>query len=158
PLPGLDLSLAWMSDDVEQSWPNFLADFSRMGFNFVSTFPRNVPVKKDGAWPSADFLESARRQGYRVVYNESPFHVMDGKIRLKMAAGKIEAAETAEIFNQVKGQPGKNLSPLYRGRFFQEELQRVAKLAALAQPDHVYLDVELWARAAAEAKEDPRMQ
>ena len=158
PLPGLDISLAWMSDDEERAWPDFLSGFSRMGFNLVSTFPRNVPIQRDGTWPSREFLEQARQQGYRVVYNESPFHVMEGVIRSKLAAGKIEPAEAAQIFNQVKGRPGKYLSPLYRGRFFQEELERVAKMTALAQPDHVYLDIELWARAVVEARQDPRVQ
>ncbi|WP_042725652.1 hypothetical protein [Chthoniobacter flavus] len=158
PLPALDISLAWMSDDEEKVWPDFLPSFSRMGFNLVSTFPRNIPIQRDGTWPSAEFLGQARQQGYRVVYNESPFHVMDGVIRSRLKAGKIEPAEAAEIFNQVKGQPGKYLSPLYRGRFFREELERVAKLTARAQPDHVYLDVELWARAVVEAKQDPRVQ
>jgi hypothetical protein len=158
PLPGLDISLAWMSDGEEMEWPDFLRGFSQMGFNLVSTFPRNFPIQRDGTRPSREFLQQARQQGYRVVYNESPFHVMEGVIRSRMAAGKIEPTEAAEIFNQVKGQPGKYLSPLYRGRFFKEELERVAKLTALAQPDHVYLDVELWARAVVEAKQDPRVQ
>ena len=157
-LPALDVSLAWMTDEVEMAWPDFLPNFSRMGFNLVSTFPRFFPAKREGAWPSAEFLAQARQQGYRVVHNESPFHVMAAAIQSAMAAGKIEPSEAAEIFNQVKGKPGKYLSPLYRGRFFQEELQRAARMTALAQPDHVYLDIELWANSVVEAKGDPRVQ
>lgn len=162
PLPGLEVSLAWMTEGQEQDWPDFLKNFRKLGFGLVSTFPRYFR-KHQGAWHPAsqrslDFLEAARREGYRVVDNEAPFHVMDQNIRAAEKAGRIEPAEALEIFNQVNGKRGKWLSPLYRGRYFQDELQRVAELTALVQPDHVYLDIEMWHYPVLEAKQDPRVQ
>jgi hypothetical protein len=161
-LPGLDVSLAWMVDKHEQDWPDFLEGFRKLGFGFVSTFPRYFS-KQNGMWSAAtrrslDFLQEARRQGYRIVYNESPFHVMDANIRAAQKAGKIAPAEALEIFNQVDNKPGKGISFRYRGHYFQEEIKRVAEMTALVQPDHVYLDIEMWYSSVQESKQDPRVQ
>ncbi|MGI8426017.1 MAG: hypothetical protein ACR2M4_05360 [Actinomycetota bacterium] len=161
-LRGLDVSLAWMTDGQEQDWPDFLESFRKLGFGFVSTFPRYF-TKQNGRWSAAsqrslDFLQEARQKGYRIVYNESPFHIMDQNIRAAQKAGKIQQAEALEIFNQVNGKPGKGISPLYRGQHFQDEIKRVAEMTALVQPDHVYLDIEMWYPPVQESKQDPRVQ
>jgi len=158
----LDVSLAWMGDGVQQEWPNFLRDFRKMGFGYISTFPRYYGKDKDGQWNAAtlknlEFIKQARAAGYKVLYNESPFHVMWNTIQAADKAGKIDAAEAEQIYNQIDGKRGKYVSILYRGKYFQDEIKRVAELAALVQPDHVYHDIEFWDGPAAESKRDPRV-
>lgn len=162
PIKGLDVSLAWMNDTTEQQWPNFLRDFRKMGFNYVSTFPRYFGKNTDGSW-NADtekdlaFLKQARADGYGIVYDESAFHVMWGNIQAAQKAGEIDDAEAADIYNQVDGKRGKWMNILYRGKYFQNEMKRVADLAALVQPDHVYFDIEWWTESVNESKQDPRV-
>jgi len=168
PIKGLDISLAWLHDKTEQGWPNFLRDFRKMGFGYVSTFPRafgkdatgfasNNGMYNTSAQKSLDFLRQAREQGYGIVYDESPFHIMWYDIQSDQRAGKIDDAEAQEIYNQVDGKRGKYMNILYRGKYFQNEIQRVASLAALVQPDQVYLDIELWRASVRESKKDPRV-
>jgi hypothetical protein len=73
------------------------------------------------------------------------------------AAGKIDAEEAAALFNQMDGKPGKWMFPLYRGKYFQAEMERVAAGAALVQPDQVYFDIEWWPPVIEESRKDPRM-
>jgi len=158
----LDVSLAWMGDSVQQEWPNFLRDFRKMGFGYISTFPRYYGKDKEGQWNAAtlknlEFIKQARATGYKVLYNESPFHVMWNTIQAADKAGKIDAAEAEQIYNQIDGKRGKHVSILYRGKYYQDEIKRVAELAALVQPDHVYHDIEFWDGPAAESKRDPRV-
>jgi len=162
PIKGLDVSLAWLNDKTEQQWPNFLQDFRKMGFNYVSTFPRYFGTNKDGSW-NADteknlaFLQQARKDGYGIVYDESAFHVMWSNIQAAQKAGKIDDAEAVDIYNQVDSKRGKWMNILYRGKYFQNEMKRVADLAALVQPDHVYFDIEWWTQSVDESKKDPRV-
>jgi hypothetical protein len=167
-IKGLDINLAWLRDKTEQTWPNFLRDFRKMGFGYVSTFPRTFGVNatgfasqngiyNTGTQQSLKFLRQAREQGYGIVYDESPFHIMWYDIQADQKAGKIDDAEAQEIYNQVDGKRGKYMNILYRGKYFQNEIRRVARLAALVQPDHVYLDIELWRASVRESKKDPRV-
>jgi hypothetical protein len=161
-IKGLDVSLAWMSDKTEQQWPNFLRDFHKMGFGYVSTFPRDFGKNKDGSW-NADaqkylaFLKEARADGYGIIYNESAFHVMWNTVQADEKAGKISDAEADQLFTQIDGKRGKWMNILYRGKYFQNEMKRVADLAALVQPDQVYFDIEWWTQSVDESKKDPRV-
>jgi hypothetical protein len=162
PIKGLDVSLAWLGDTQQREWPNFLRDFKKMGFGYVSTFPRYFAKDKDGNWnayaqKSLDFLQQARAAGYKVLYDESPFHVMWNKIQADEKAGKLDPAEAEQIYTQIDGKRGKYINILYRGKYFQDEIKRVAELTALVQPDHVYHDIEFWDGPAAESKRDPRV-
>lgn len=161
-LKSLDVSLAWMGDSVQQEWPNFLRDFRKMGFDYISTFPRYYGKDKDGQWNAAtqknlEFIKQARAAGYKVLYNESPFHVMWNTIQADEKAGRLDPAEAEQIYTQIDGKRGKHVNILYRGKYFQDEIKRVAELAALVQPDHVYHDIEFWDGPAAESKRDPRV-
>ena len=162
PIQGLDVSLAWMSDDVEQKWPNFLRDFRKMGFGYVSTFPRYFGKNADGSWNAATaknlaFLDQARAAGYGVIYNESPFHEMWKVVQADLKANRIDDAEAAQLFTQIDGKRGANMNILYRGRYYQNEIKRIAELAALVNPDQVFLDIEWWTPHVAESKKDPRV-
>jgi hypothetical protein len=160
-LPGLDISLAWMRDSENKGWPRLLQDWRKMGFNFVSTFPRDFK-KSNGQWnaeaqKSLALLHDARRQGYRIVYNESPFHVMLNNIQADSAENKIDPAEARDLFNQINGKLGQHISPLYRGRYYQDEIKRVAENVKTVEPDHIYLDIEMWSKQLQESRNDPRM-
>ncbi len=158
PIKGLDVSLAWMNDDIEMQWPNFLRDFKKMGFGYVSTFPRDFDKNsKDTVRAKLELLRQARADGYGIVYNESPFHVMWNTIQEEYKAGKISAADADQIFTQIDGKRGQWMNILYRGKNFQNEIKRIADLTALVQPDHVYLDIEWWAESVNESKQDPRV-
>jgi len=162
PLKSLDVSLAWMSDGVQQQWPNFLRDFRKMGFDYVSTFPRSFGKDKAGRWnettrKNLDFLQQAREAGYGIVYDESPFHVMWSRVQADLKAKKISEEEAEQLFTQIDGKRGTRMNILYRGKYFQDEIKRIAELAALVQPDHVYHDIEWWTPHVTESKKDPRV-
>jgi hypothetical protein len=162
PSQNLDISLAWLSDKDQREWPNFLRDFRKMGFGYVSTFPRYFGKDKSGNWneysqQALDFLQQARQAGYKIVYDESPFHVMWNTVQSELKRNKIDEAEAEQMFTQVGGKRGDKMNILYRGKYYQDEIKRVAELAALVQPDHVYLDIEWWTAHAAESKKDPRV-
>jgi len=163
PIAGLDVSLAWMNETQQMAWPNFLRDFRKMGFNDISTFPRYYSKNADGNWNESsqqqiDFVKAAKAQGYGVVYNESPASQMWNPIQRDLKAGKIDDATLAQIFNQIDGKRGKWMNILYRGKYFQDEIKRVAERATLVQPDQVYLDIEWWTQSVKESKKDPRVQ
>jgi hypothetical protein len=158
----LDISLAWNHDAQQQVWPNYLRDFRKMGFGSVTTFPYYYYKDASGQWneqvqKNLTFLQQARREGYGIVSNESPFHAIWKVVEADRASGKIDAEEAAEVFNQVDGKPGKWMFPLYRGKYFQAEMDRVAEGAAMVQPDQVYFDIEWWHPVIEESRKDPRM-
>ena len=161
-IDGLDISLAWMVEAYQHQWPHYLRDFRKMGFGGVATFPRAYARDEKGNWnthtqKSLAFLQQAREVGYGVVYNESPFHIMWNAIQDDIKAGKLDEAEAEQLFTQVDGKRGKNINILYRGKYFQDEIKRVATAAAQVQPDLVFLDIELWGAHVNASRKDPRV-
>ncbi|OGV33516.1 MAG: hypothetical protein A2020_10485 [Lentisphaerae bacterium GWF2_45_14] len=141
-LKRLHISLAWMSERDQAEYPNYLKAWKLMGFNAISCFPRNwqngPESKKQEMLKS---LDSARKEGFAIVMNESPFHVMEKGHK-----------EGSEIFSQLKsGKKSKNLCPSYRGDFYWKEMDRVAQGVSLTKPDYVYWDIECWYPGAKEA-------
>ncbi len=137
-LNGMHVSLAWMGEGNALDWPGFFDAWEQMGFNAVSTFPRYWygTIKPDvAAW-----LAEARKRGFNVVYNESPFHEM----------GWIHRTET-EMNSQLAGGPSQNPCPSYRGRFYQEEIKRVGDCYEMCAGDYVFYDIEYWYNGAREA-------
>ena len=115
PMRGLDVSLAWMSDGVQQKWPNFLRDFRKMGFGYVSTFPRYFTRDKSGEWSektreNLKYLQQAREAGYGIVYDESPFHVMWSKVQSDLKARRISEEEAEQLFTQHDGKRGSRMN------------------------------------------------
>lgn len=159
-LGNFDVGIGWILDKEQRDWPGVLDNFEKLGFTSVSTFPRYF--SKDGEqWSKStrdilDLLAQSRQLGFKVLYNESPFHVMETTIKQAEKAGKLSPAEIAEIFNQPDGQRGKWINPLYRGLYFQAEIDRVAGLTRTVQPDLIYHDIEWWSACVQEAKRDPR--
>lgn len=137
-LTELHVSLAWMGIGHALKWPGFFDAWEHLGFNAVGTFPRYWKGKVSPE--NASFLAEARRRGMEVIYNESPFHMMEHQHKRDL-----------EIFSQVPGKQSTNLCPSYRGPFYKEEINRVGDLYELLRPDYVFYDIECWYGGATEA-------
>jgi len=180
----LDVSLTWMNEGNEISWPDFLDNFRKLGFDYVSAFPRwyRSPDGKmgleaqydvgltdvsrydevrdqigEGSQSALDLLKTARKSNFRVIANDSPFHIMGKALTAALKKGTIPEAEQREIFNVVDGKVGKYTSPLYRGRFFQNEMLRIKTEVELTKPDELYLDIEWWYESVDESQKDERV-
>ena len=135
PFKRMQNSLAWMSDAVGQTWPDFFDNWRRLGFFAVSTFPRYWG-KGPKLAAKQKFVDDAHKAGYKVIMNESCFHVME--------KGK-KAGD--EIYCQVPGVPNKWLCPTYRGEAYQKEMARIAENVKNSKPDFVFYDIEIWGPA-----------
>jgi len=138
PVPKLEkfhVSLSWMTLDVQRDWPEFLSAFQHLGFNAVGAFPaRNWSAPDHPFYTSTiQHLTEARALGYDIILNDSPFHFM---WRLHGKDPEI-APQTA-----VTGMRSK-VCPSYRGTFYQEELDRIAKICRLIVPDNIFWDFEI---------------
>lgn len=146
------ISLGWMWDEWTMTWPDFFKAYSTLGFNQVPTFPRyldNNPERNVGVRftreDKLEFFNRVREHGLGIVYNESPFHVLQAR----------KSKSHPEILNVVDGKPGRYLSPIYRGSEYQGEMERIADLFEAMRPDHIFWDIELWHTSLAEANRDP---
>ena len=142
-LTELHVSLAWMNLSHALNWPDFLDDWEHLGFNAVATFPRYW--KGEISPEKASLLATARRRSMKVIYNESPFHVMEYRHK-----------RDQDIYSQIPGKPSQNLCPSYRGPFYRDEIKRVGDLYELVKPDYVFYDIECWYRGATEANKCTR--
>lgn len=142
-LKRLHVSLAWMVERTAREWPDFFAAWRKLGFNAVACFPRNW--KDDDAAECLNFLDTARNKGFKIVMNESPFHVM---------AKNHKPGE--EIFSQIPGKKNSSLCPSYRGNLYAAEIERVADNVRKTCPDYVFWDIECWYNGAVEAAQCSR--
>jgi hypothetical protein len=156
-LEHLDISLALMRDAQQQNWPNFLRDYQKMGFNHVSTIPEYFERFSNDSRRNVTFLQDAQKLGYKIVEVDSPFTVMWQRVQTDLQAKKIEDEEAAQLFTQIDGKRGKRMNILYRGKYYQDEIKRMAAEAGLVQPDEIFLDIEWWKPHIAESKNDPRV-
>jgi hypothetical protein len=138
-LKRLHISLAWFGTGHAIQWPGFLKEWKKLGFNAVACFPRYWGKRTA---EMTDFLDKARKGGYKVVMNESPFHVMTKPFRKKLGA---------EIFSRTPDGKSKNVCPSYRGQYHKKEMERVAENVRKSRPDYVFWDIEIWSRGAREA-------
>ncbi|OGV52104.1 MAG: hypothetical protein A2017_10720 [Lentisphaerae bacterium GWF2_44_16] len=130
-LKRLMVCLQWMGEDTQKSYPDFFKAYKTMGFNAVPCFPRYWIKNKD---ESIKYIESARKEGFAISMNESPFHVMEKGHK-----------EDSEIFSQLKnGKLSKNLCPSYFGDYYVKEMNRVAECVKNSKPDYVFWDIECW--------------
>ncbi|MFA6930296.1 MAG: hypothetical protein WCT05_08215 [Lentisphaeria bacterium] len=138
PYKRLHVSLSWMTENVALAWPDFYDNWRKLGFNTISLFPRY--------WGTAtkpelqQWMDTGRQLGYKLIMNESPFHPMVKK-----------QAPGSEVFSQLATGDGRHLCPSYRGKHFQQELQRVCNNVIKSRPDFVFWDIECWYNGAAEA-------
>lgn len=150
-IPDFDVSLAWMEEQYQYNWPDFFSSFRHLGFNSICVFPRNQ-MAPENRKKMVSFTQEARKNGFKIVYNESPFHVMWNLWRNK------QPEENPEIRNQIDGQPGRYPCPCYTGEHYQKEIERIAQHAKDVSPDQVFFDIELWSSPAREAEKCSRCQ
>ncbi len=139
----LHVSLGWLTADIAAEFPDVVDSLRMLGFNAFAVFPRywagGVPSQAEAAR-----IEASRSKGMDIVYNESPFHVMEQR-----------RGTAAEIRTQRPGgSTGPGVSPCYRGRHYTEELARIDALARKVRARWVFFDSELWAAGARDAATD----
>ncbi len=140
PLTGFPIDLSWMGVSEQEAWPGFLENWNKFGFDAVTCFPRYYQTD-DKRQELRDYLQKARKHDYKVVMNESPFHIM-----------QKDYADKAEIYTQRKdGKPSKALCPSYQGEYYRKELERIEANVRLASPDRIYWDIECWYNGALDA-------
>jgi hypothetical protein len=137
PVPKLEkfhVSLCWMSLDVQRDWPGFLSAFQHLGFNAVGSFPARNWTAPDHPYfkPTIQHLAQARALGFDIILNDSPFHFM----------WRVHGKEP-EIAPQTEDGVKSKVCPSYRGHFYREELDRVARICRLINPDYIFWDFEI---------------
>lgn len=131
----LNASLTWMVGREISNWPEFYKAYRDLGFSDVPIFPWMDEEE------ALEITRKSREHGFGVVLNDSVFH--------RMAATH---KNQSEIFNVVRGKTGKFVSPLYTGRFYQETMERIQRLARQYNPNYVFYDIELWQKGYEETR------
>ncbi|MGI5819580.1 MAG: hypothetical protein ACOX9R_15930 [Armatimonadota bacterium] len=127
----LVVGLSWYSLGAVASWPDGLGAFRHLGLNTVSGSihwirDREAPANA-AQWET---WERAREEGFRLLNIDSTFHRMpsEPETRCQLPDGTV----------------GSRLCPSYRGEYYQGELDRVSRQCAMALPDYLFADIELW--------------
>jgi hypothetical protein len=123
-------SMGWWNSPAED-WPNELQTFRVLGLNTFPVFGMWMPKdEKDPQWAK---LEEARKQGFFIS-------------NIDDAVGNIlKHKDAPEIYDQFEdGTVGKHLCISYRGKYYQEEIQRFAQMMAKLRPDFTSEDIEVW--------------
>jgi len=123
------------------NWPEELRALKTIGINTYSVMApadkTEVPQKMLTA------IEAVRKQGFFIS------SAMYGPLRpmlhdhLKDRKTGGEGAEVFDVF--ANGTYGTRLCPSYRGKYYQQEIDRFAHLMAAIKPDFSTEDLELWA-------------
>jgi hypothetical protein len=119
----------WNSPAVD--WPQELQAFRVLGLNTFPVFGMWMPKdEKDPQWAK---LEEARKQGFFIS-------------NIDDAVGNIlKHKDAPEIYDQFEdGTVGTHLCISYRGKYYQEEIQRFAQMMAKIHPDFTSEDIEVW--------------
>jgi hypothetical protein len=128
----LHLSIAWMELFNSMSWPDFLENYTGLGFNTVPTlalYDETVDEER-----RSKFLNAARRYGLDLLVVDSPYHSMIRHVE----------ARTKDL----AGVPRPFVNPAYRGTYYQEELERISRRNAEVQPDWFMMNIECFQKGA----------
>ena len=126
------ISLGWWRFRRTTTWPDAAQSMAAVGLNMVSTMEGEIPPADETALAE---LSKFRSRGFRLMHIETPFNRMmdnlplDGELCCITAEGKPLSTQ---------------MCPSYRGRRFEQELQRIAINVALLRPDMLVADIELW--------------
>jgi len=137
----------WPGASSMAHWPTELNDFRTIGLNTFNVFGKWMP--KDRNAPEWAALEKARQAGFFISNIDSP-------LRPILTRHKNET----EIYDQLgDGKVSNKLSISYRGKYYQEEVQRFAQMMAAVKPDFSSEDIELWTwRGPVDSMNDERNQ
>jgi len=138
-------SMGWWNATAS-GWPDELAAYKVLGLNTFPVF--GVWMPQDPKDPQWAMLEKARQQGFFISNIDSPFYPM-----------RANHKDEKEIYNQLAdGTTGKQLCICYRGKYYQEEIQRFATSLARIKPDFTSEDIELWSGGPTESRQCTRCQ
>lgn len=127
----LVVGLSWYSLGALVSWPDNLEAFGHLGFNTVSNFVHWIRDRGNPEYaPQWDLWDRAREEGFKLLNIDSTFHRIPNE------------PETRCQF--ADGTQGTRRCPSYRGQHYQAELERVAQQCAMAKPDYLFADIEIW--------------
>jgi hypothetical protein len=117
-------------NDVEL-WPDVLKSFKRLGFNIFYAFGNATTIRGS----QLDLINEARKNGFIIAYVDSPFFKLHS-LRWK---------KSKEFLCQLpQNKYSDSLCPSYRGKYYEAELNRIAKNCKLCQPAAIFFDIELW--------------
>lgn len=142
-------SLGWW-DAPAMIWPNQLQAYRIIGVNTVSLFAY-WRLQGNEAATTLAFLQKARDEGFFIANVDSPFSWI-----ISRHAGEKGINEVYDQF--ADGTVGKHLCISYRGRFYQQEIQRFAKMMAMVKPDFSSEDIELWSGGPSDSRKCTRCQ
>jgi hypothetical protein len=139
-------SLGWWYS-ASGEWPDELKSFKTLGINTFNVFGK-MGMPADPKAPQWARLEKARQEGFFISSIDSPFYWM-----------RANHKDAKEIYNQLAdGTVGKQLCICYRGKYYQEEIQRFATSLARIKPDFTSEDIELWSGGPTESRQCTRCQ
>ena len=127
----LIVGLSWYSIGAMMTWPDSIDAFQQLGLNTTTISPHYISDRGDeGEVAQWEFWEECRDAGFKLLHLDSTFHRMssDPETRCQFADGTT----------------GKKLCPSYRGQYYEAELDRVSRQAAMTRPDFFFADIELW--------------
>lgn len=133
----IPICLAWMnSETLLDAYPGFLKNYQRFGFNSAGVFPRYYIGRSEAvrARMSRKY-DQLRQAGLKIFMNDSSVHEFLWKHK-----------KGSEVFC-ITNSASKLVCPSYTGKFYRQEMERIARCAVLSKPDHVLLDIECFGGA-----------
>lgn len=124
-------SLSWGANGMAQVWPDWRQAYRCIGFNTLAVASQWL---KPDDQQAMQVVEEARQAGLRIQMIDSTWHSM-------LSRHKREPELYAQF---ADGSHGTKLCPSYRGKYYEEEMQRMATAARLLRPSYVHCDIELW--------------
>ncbi len=140
-LTRLVLAHGWTGTDLQSKWPGGPAALRHLGFTHASVGSWETPgyYQTPQAAASQEWIETqARPAGLRVCMTDSPFHIMEDLWRGQ--------PDFAQAYAQTDP-PTKRLCLSYRGKFYHQEVARIADRVRFRKPDLVFFDVECFGGA-----------
>ena len=130
-LKRIHVSLAWMYLHEMQEWPDFFADWRKLGFNTVSIMPcANDNEREQEA--KCRFMENAKRQGYKIISILSPL-------------GRVSTMYPKDTEYRCVGSSNpESFCPSYKGKIYDSILSFIRDSVKKYPTDYVFFDVESW--------------
>ncbi|MBO5924210.1 MAG: hypothetical protein J6Q81_06815, partial [Lentisphaeria bacterium] len=133
----MPVCLSWMTtEQTMDSYPDCLKNYMRFGFNGAGVFPR-FWIRNPKADPSDKIkkYDTMRNAGLKIYMNDSAMHEM---IRVRKPGSEVYC---------ITKTPSKLTCPSYTGKYYQKEMERIARCVVMSKPDHVLLDIECFGYA-----------
>jgi hypothetical protein len=140
----------WTGVGLQSRWPGGPAALRHLGFTHASVGSWEMPshYETPEAAESQRWLdEVARPGGLKVCLTDSPFHIME--------ALWSRQPDFAEAYAQTDP-PSKRLCISYRGKYYQQELERLAQRVRFRKPDLLFWDIECFGGAASHVEQCSR--